>query len=97
MWQVKKRNLNYTDELNVKMIEFLDKTSQSFPSTPDEPPDEISCWSRLAASRLRQLHPSVATSLMMQCDQMIVSAIHPPPHFGRINVYDNNDDSYMAQ
>ena len=98
--QIKKRSLNSQDELNMKMIEYLDKSSQALESHPEEPADEISCWGRLAVSRLRQLHPSHATATMMQCDQVIVTAIQGAHSFmQRLETYDNepNDYNYRQQ
>jgi len=78
----------------VKMLEFLDKSSQSLASSPEEQQDEISCWSRLVASRLRQLHPAVATSTMMQCDQVIFGAMQSVGSFQRVDSYDNDGRVY---
>ena len=73
---MKKRNINYQDEVNIKFLEYLEKQNNEVASTPEDG-DEIGCWSRLAESRLRQLNPSAARTAMMQCDRTMLDALDP--------------------
>ena len=67
------------DEVNLKIIDFLNKQMDNSTEESSEEKDEVACWARMAAARLRRLPQHLSMATMMKCDQLIFDALNPLP------------------
>ena len=67
------------DEVNSKIIDYLNKQLENTKDDGPEENDDIVHWARMAAARLRRLPQHISMAVMMKCDQNIYESLNPIP------------------